>query len=147
MSISFVRVSVLPIRIIGLLLGAFLIVGAVTTNQLVSDIRDRLPPDKLFIHIMVFSITALPLIVPWRFIRWPALWWPLFINLCFDAAAFLYKGVADTIWAFRYGESTQQLMFPILGFTFVSVVALQIYAVLLLRRRWPNHALPPTAAH
>jgi len=115
MKTGFVRHGFLATRVLGFLLGAFMIAGAVMYNDTVSDIRDRLPPEKLFLHILGYSIVSLPLIVPWRFVRWPALWWPLFIILCFDVAAMLYKGVVDAIWAFRYGESTQQLMFPLLS--------------------------------
>jgi len=146
MKTGFVRHGFLATRVLGSLLGAFMIVGAVMYNDTVSDIRDRLPPEKLFLHILGYSIVSLPLIVPWRFVRWPALWWPLFSILCFDVAAMLYRGVVDAIWAFRYGESTQQLMFPLLGFVFVSILGMQVFAVLHLRRRSPNHAVELTAA-
>jgi hypothetical protein len=129
-----IKSGLIAMRALGFLLGVFMIAGAFLHNSTVSDVRDMLPPEKLFLLVLRDSILALPLIVPWRVVSWPMLWWPLFIILCFDVAAMLYRGVSGSIWAFRHGDGMQQLMFPLVGILFVFILAAQVSAVLRLRR-------------
>jgi hypothetical protein len=128
--------STLPIRVLGFLVGAFFIVGAISYNNTVSDVSHRLSTDRLFLYILMTSIAALPLIVPWRLIKPSFLWWLLFMILCFDFTAMFYKWVRDTIWALNNKESAQPIVVFLMGFLVVSVVGMQIPAVLHLRRRF-----------
>lgn len=121
-------------RCFGFLLGAFFVVSAWLCNEITSRTQDR-REGLQFISMMAGSVLlALPLVVPWRFIRPAVLWWPLFGLLCLEFLGAIFTAISETIWAFRFGESTQCIAFPLLGAILILVMGVQIQAVRLLRK-------------
>ncbi len=124
------------IRTTGVILGLFVLSSGLTYNTYVSEKDQMLQGMDLWGTVILFVLFSIPLLAPWTCLQnHPNLWTACFVLLCLLAAISGYRLISDTLWAFRYGEYTQKIMFPALWAFFLTIVALHIPIALEHRKR------------
>jgi len=126
-------------RILGNVLGAFIVLSAATINMHPSEPSDIVKGYELAHHLLESFLLAFPLLIPLFFIGKYELLRKICITfLVLGTISFTLRGVPFTIWAVHSGDNLQKIMIPLINIIFLSILVAQFFE---LREKMYNKLL------